>query len=233
MNKLPKVSILMPSYNRNNFLGLILNNILNQTYPHELLELVIIDDGSEKLITDEKFVREKIFPIKLKYIQIDNSNKLIIGVKRNFLVAHASNQICINMDDDDIYLNNYILKSVLYLLIKRVSLVGSNGMIFYFYKQDKFTKIQCSAKRQIHEATMCFTKNHWKRTGGFLPVQPGEGPGMIDGHEEHTYNISIDELMYCIAHDNNTYPKDSFLYKKELDLKLQPNVLKFINEIFF
>ena len=49
---------------------------------------------------------------------------------------------------------------------------------------------------------------------------------MIDEHEVHTYNISIDELMYCIVHDNNTYPKDSFLYKKEFDLKLQPNKLK-------
>ena len=75
MNKLPKVSILMPSYNRNNFLGLILNNILNQTYPHELLELVIIDDGSKKLITDEKLVREKIFPgyILVNMIVTDDS----------------------------------------------------------------------------------------------------------------------------------------------------------------
>ena len=233
MNKLPKVSILMPTYNRKNFLNLILDNILRQTYPHELLELVIIDDGSEKLIKDEISIREKIFPISLKYLQIDNSKKMIIGVKRNFLAQYASNQICINMDDDDIYLNNYILKSVLYLLAKRVGLVGSNAMIFYFYKQDKFTKIQCRAKRQIHEATMCFNKDHWKKTGGFLPEQPGEGPGMIDGHEGHVYNIDIDGLMYCIAHNNNTYPKDSFLYKQELDLKLQPNKLKFINEIFF
>ena len=106
-------------------------------------------------------------------------------------------------------------------------------MIFYFYKQNKFTKIECSAKRQIHESTMCFTKTHWKRTGGFLPVQTGEGPGMIDGHEEHTYNIDIDGLTYLVCHDNNTYPKDSFLYKKELNLKLDINKLKVIKDIFF
>ena len=231
MDKLPNVSILIPTYQRRHFLGLTLDNVINQSYPKDKLELVIIDDGTKNFIKNEHKFREKIFPIKLKYIRIDM--KLIIGVKRNYLVDHASNEICINMDDDDIYLNNYVLKSVLYLLVKNVGLVGSNQMIFYFYKQGKFTKIMCSVKRQIHEATMCFTKTHWKKTGGFLPVQPGEGPGMIDGHEEHTYNLSIEELMYCIAHDNNTYPKDSFLYKKELDLKLEPNKLKFIKEIFF
>lgn len=233
MNKLPNVSILMPTYNRNKFLDLALDNVINQTYPHELLELVIIDDGIEKFIKNEKLVREKIFPIKLKYLRINPKNKLKIGVKRNFLVHHASNEICINMDDDDIYLNNYILKSVLFLLVKPIGIVGSNGMIFYFVNHGKFTRIQCAAKRQIHEATMCFTKYHWRRTGGFLPEDRGEGPGMIDGYEAHAYNINIDGLMYCICHKNNTYPKDAFLYKKELNLFLEPNKFKYIQEIFF
>ena len=233
MNKLPYVSILIPTYNRKRFLGLVLDNVINQSYPKNKLELVIIDDGSEKLIDNELSVRKEIFPVKLKYIKIDYKNKLKIGVKRNYLVHHASNEICINMDDDDIYLNNYVLKSVLYLLTKGAGIIGSNQMIFYFYKYGVFTKIMCAAKRQIHESTMCFTKNHWNKTGGFLPVQTGEGPGMIDGHEEHAYNIDIDGLTYLVCHENNTYPKDSFLYKKELDLKLEPNKLKFIKEIFF
>ena len=80
---------------------------------------------------------------------------------------------------------------------------------------------------------MCFTKSHWRKTGGFLPVQTGEGPGMIDGHEENAYNIDIDGLTYLVAHKNNTYPKDSFLYKKELNLFLEPNKFKYIQEIFF
>ena len=64
-------------------------------------------------------------------------------------------------------------------------------------------------------------------------MQLGVDPEMIDEHEVHTYNISIDELMYCIFHNNNTYPKDSFLYKKELNLFLEPNKFKYIQEIFF
>lgn len=229
--ELPSVSILIPTYNRRIFLELLVDNILNQTYPKNKLELVIIDDGTEPLLMNEINFRNIIFPIKLKYLTINPNNKLLIGTKRNLLVEYASNEICINMDDDDIYLNNYILKSVLILLVKKVGLVGSNQMIFYFHKLNKFTKIKCSSKRQIHEATMCFTKKHWKNTGGFLPQQTGEGPGMIDGHEESVENIDIDKLMYLVVHKNNTYPKDSFIYKKELFLKLNPNKERIIKNI--
>ena len=134
MDILPNVSVLIPTYNRRNFLGLCLDNIMKQSYPKNKLEIVIIDDGEEKLIIDEIKIRKLLFPIKLKYIKINYKNKLKIGEKRNYLVQYATYDHLINMDDDDIYLNNYILKSILYLLMKNVGLVGSNQMVFYFYR---------------------------------------------------------------------------------------------------
>ena len=56
---------------------------------------------------------------------------------------------------------------------------------------------------------------------------------MIDGHESNVYNINIDGLTYLVCHENNTYTKDKFLSKGELNLKLESNKLKFIKEIFF
>ena len=233
MNILPNVSVLIPTYNRRKFLDLCMDNIIKQSYPKNKLEIVIIDDGEEKLIIDELKIRKLLFPIKLKYIKIDNKYQLKIGDKRNYLVQNASNDYLINMDDDDIYLNNYILKSILYLLMKNVGLVGSNQMIFYFYKYNKFTKIKCVAKRQIHEATMCFTKKHFYKTGGFFNKNIGEGPKMIDHHEKDVYNLTINELMYCICHDENSYSKDNFLSKTELKIKLDSNKLKIIKAIFY
>ena len=110
MSNLPNVSILMPTYNRKHFCNLIIDNIVKQTYPKELLELVILDDGTEKLINDEISFQQLIHPIKLNYIY--NKVKLNIGVKRNLLVNQSTYEICINMDDDDIYLKDYILISV-------------------------------------------------------------------------------------------------------------------------
>lgn len=232
MNILPNVSILMPTYNRNKFIELILHNITSQTYPKNKLEWVIIDDGEEKLINDENKIRNIIFPIKLKYIRINPKHKLKIGEKRNYLVKYCSYDYCINIDDDDIYLNNYILKSILFLLAKKKDLVGSNQMIFYFPKHQTFTKISCRAKRQIHEATMCFKKKHWMKTGGFKKTNGSEGSKMIDKFEENVYNINIDGLMYCLCHENNSYPKDSFLHKKPVNLRLEYIKNKIIKKIF-
>jgi len=232
MNILPNVSILMPTYNRNKFIELILHNIMCQTYPKNKLEWIIIDDGEKKLINEENKIRNIIFPIKLKYIRINPKNKLKIGEKRNYLVKYCSYNYCINMDDDDIYLNNYILKSILFLLAKKIDLVGSNQMIFYFPKHQAFTKISCRAKRQIHEATMCFKKKYWLKTGGFKKTNSSEGSKMIDKYEENVYNINIDGLMYCLCHGNNSYPKDSFLHKKPVNLRLDNNKNKIIKKIF-
>jgi len=232
MNRLPSVSILMPTYNRRNFINLIIDNIISQTYPKNKLEWVIIDDGEEKLIEDENKIRNLIFPIKLKYIRIDPKQKLKIGVKRNYLVKYSSYDYCINMDDDDIYLNNYILKSILFLLVKKRGLVGSNQMLFYFPKNNIFTKIACRTKRQIHEATMCFKKSHWIKTGGFKNSNSSEGSKMVDYHEIDVFNINIDNLMYCLCHKNNSYPKDAFLHKKSVELKLDYNKSKIIKKIY-
>lgn len=229
----PGISILMPTYNRNNFFELALDNILSQNYPREKLEWIIIDDGEKNFIEDEDNIRDMIFPIKLKYLRIDPKNKISIGEKRNLLVNYCEYDYCINMDDDDIYLDDYIINSINQLIKNDVGLVGSNQMIFYFHKYNKFTKIICGQKRQIHEGTMCFTKDHWKKTGGFLNRPSGEGPKMIDGYEEFVYNENIDNLMYCLCHDNNTYSKKYFFFKPEIKIELNPKKSKIINKINF
>ena len=58
----------MPTYNRNNFKPLILQNIMSFNYPKDKLEFIIDDDGTEKFLKDkmeEDFLRKTIYPIKL------------------------------------------------------------------------------------------------------------------------------------------------------------------------
>ena len=50
MSDLPKISILIPTANRRNFIPFVLRNLLIQEYPHKLLQVVIHDDGDEPLI---------------------------------------------------------------------------------------------------------------------------------------------------------------------------------------
>ena len=210
-DKYPFVSILTPTYERKHFLELCIFNIVNQIYPLEKLEWFLLDDSKEPY-TKEKldYIKDIIKPIKFKYLY--ETNKQTIGAKRNKLVKLASYKTVIMMDDDDIYQPTYVQKSINTLLDKKVKCVGSNQMIFYFQsKPDKrLTIIRCQAKRQIHEATLCFTKKYFNSMGGFKKSSQGEGIGLIDFNDKNVENIPIDDLMVCVVHKGQTVSKDPF-----------------------
>jgi hypothetical protein len=214
----PKVSILTPTYDRNRFLPLMILNLRIINYDKSKLEQVIYDDhptnplfkNNEEL---QKY-KELVQPIKINYIY-NAKRHLSIGEKRNLLVKNAKNKILINMDDDDIYFSDYIKTSVDTLKKNKLGLVGSPEMLFIFPESNyKITAIKCPATRQIHEATMCFTKRHWGQMGGFGKNSKGEGSSMIDHNENNCCKTSIFDCMICVAHPNNTIEKDRFKDKE-------------------
>ena len=203
------ISILTPTYNRSRFLPLYIDNLLKINYPHNLLEVVIDDDGKDKFIKDIELFKKTISPIKVKYI--NKSLKRSIGEKRNFLVKQATSKIVCFMDDDDIYNPEYVNYSFQVLKKNKAGLVGSNQMIFCYPEKDfKMTYIICEMKHQIHEATMMFTKSYWKSMGGFERSSRGEGAKMIQKQDRNVSVTDIRMCMICVAHKFNTVDKNMF-----------------------
>ena len=118
------ISILTPTYNRSRFLPLYIDNLIKLNYPHELIEVVIDDDGKDIFIKDLELFKKTVFPMKVKYIH--KSLKRSIGEKRNFLVKQATSKIVCFMDDDDIYHPDYVNYSFQVLKNNKAGLVGSN-----------------------------------------------------------------------------------------------------------
>ena len=202
----PNVSILMPSYNRRKFLPLITYNLSNMDYDKSKLEWCIYDDGKVPLFTNETLneTRKLLSPMKIVYKY--DKKKRDIGVKRNMLVKMSKHKICIMMDDDDIYFSSYIKHSVETLKNSKAGLVGSNHMLFiYPHHNYKMSMIQCQAKRQIHEATMCFTKKYFNGMPGFAKSSLGEGAKMIDYNEKNSAYTNITNCMICFCHDGNSF----------------------------
>tara|TARA_R110000796_G_scaffold473_1_gene1511 strand:- start:6 stop:725 length:720 start_codon:yes stop_codon:yes gene_type:complete len=216
---LPYVSICMPTYNRNQFKSLILNNICSQTYPRDKLEFCIDDDGTEKFLKDkeeEDVLKKLIHPIKLNYFY--RQHKRSIGSKRNNLTKIATHKIIACMDSDDIYLPDWI-KYGISEIMKGYSCVGSNQMLFlYPYNEWSTHAIRCESKRQIHEACMIYTKKHFNSMGGFKNSSQGEGSKMADFNEKNVGLLDIDKCMCCICHNDNTIPKDMF---RKIDNKIE------------
>ncbi len=210
----PKISVLTPTYNRNKFLPLFIHNLKKQTYPHNKIEVVIDDDGTEPFTDNIQGLQLDIHPMKLIYHR--SKKKRTIGEKRNNLVKLSTSKFLINMDDDDIYNPAYIEYSYQTLRKNKYGLVGSNSMIFCFANLDfKITSIKCKHKYQIHEATMCYTKKHYRSMGGFRKNSQGEGVDMIQNQD---HNIGLTEIalcMICVAHDGNTIDKAQFNFEGE------------------
>lgn len=234
----PKLSILTPTYNRRKFLPVMIHNVSNFDYPKEKLEWCILDDGTEKLFTPSelKEVQQQLHPIRVKYRTLET--KKAIGHKRNAVVKQASYKTVIMMDDDDIYFPEYLKTSIQHLQEGNFGLVGSKDMILTFpLNEFHIAKFTGGSKRQVHEATMCFTKKYFKSMGGFNRTGThGEGTKMIDHNEKSIGLTNIENCMMCVVHTENTYNKDRFRtdvsYKHTLSeknihsLKLYEPILK-------
>jgi glycosyltransferase involved in cell wall biosynthesis len=211
-NQLPNVSILIPCYQRRNFIPLMISNIICQDYPRDKLELVILQDGDEDLFIDDKRKQlfEKSIGIKFRYIYEKNIRRTI-GEKRNKLVKLASHNICAMMDSDDIYMSSYIRHSVNGLKEYKAGISSSACMTFVYPNNDfRMTAIKCGYKYQCHEACAVFTKKYWKKMGGFNKTSAGEGIGMFSYNDREIINLDINKLMVCIAHSDNTIDKEQF-----------------------
>jgi len=228
------ISILIPTFNRKKFLPLIIRNILSQTYPKDKLELIIDDDGQEKLLNNEDLenMKEVLKPINIKYI--DNKPKRSIGKKRDDLIKSASSKIVVFMDDDDLYFPSYIQYSYECLKQNKVGCVGSTQMLFMMSDDDfKTYMINCGDKKPlIHEATLMMTKKFYRASCGFADSSQGEGNTIFYGMENQVFITNIFNLMCCIQHSGNTIDKLQFQKDElKLDLNIQDDFKDFLLKI--
>jgi teichuronic acid biosynthesis glycosyltransferase TuaG len=89
---LPKVSIIIPTYNRAHYLPVALQSALNQTYPN--IEVLVINDGS----TDNT---EDILTPYRKSIRYDKHENRGLAATKNRGIELASGEFICNLDDDD------------------------------------------------------------------------------------------------------------------------------------
>lgn len=111
-----KVSIITPIYNCEKYIKTSVESVLNQTYKD--WELILIDDastdGSLKIITT--FIDTRIKVLKLR----NNSGP---AVARNEGIKEASGRFIAFLDSDDLWLPNFLEKSISFMRTNKHSLV--------------------------------------------------------------------------------------------------------------
>ena len=94
-----KISVIIPTYNREKTIKDAINSVLNQTYDN--LEVIVVDDGSTD--NTEKIIK-KIKDKRLKYIKQKKNSGACVA--RNVGIAKSKGQYIAFQDSDDIYYKN-------------------------------------------------------------------------------------------------------------------------------
>lgn len=99
--KIPQVSVIIPSYNRYDYLLNAIDSIHNQKY--ENIEIIIVNDGSDQ----KEYFNNKFTP-EVKVIHINRSETPDWGgsrpAVRNYGIEVAQGEYIAFLDDDDIWL---------------------------------------------------------------------------------------------------------------------------------
>jgi glycosyltransferase involved in cell wall biosynthesis len=93
-------SIIVPSYNRSEYIGKTLLSVLSQSYPH--FEVIVIDDGS----TDNtREIVEKMGAAQVHYLYQENGER---GKARNTGMKQAKGDYITFLDSDDLLYPNHL-----------------------------------------------------------------------------------------------------------------------------
>lgn len=210
---LPRVSVVTPTtLSRSRFIDLMISNIASQTYPKSLMEWVVVGDTDNE--TRQVFFDafQQIPDVKCVYFPCAIAED--IGGKRNFASSVATSTILACMDDDDIYIPEYLEYSVQEMRRRKVKMVGCKDMLVFFPESEgKMTYVHGS---HIHEATIVCTKKHWKTTKYSSPSKQGEGVQMMKGSYDNC--LDIRKIMVCLAHGQNSCDKSHLLGSAEVDM---------------
>jgi glycosyltransferase involved in cell wall biosynthesis len=135
-----KVTIIIPAYNEENDIKDVLDSIMKQTYPKEMLETIVIDDKS----TDRTPEIVSQYPVKM----IKGKHKGV-GAARNLGIKNASGDIILFVDADQILDKNYVKEIVKPFKDEKVG--GVTGMEYLWNKNSLIAKLSYLKKRLGYE----------------------------------------------------------------------------------
>lgn len=177
--KQPLISVIIPCYNGEKFIGEAIESVINQTYKN--WELIIVDDGSTD--NSEEIVKQYLLDNRIQYIQ-HKKNKGIPSA-RNTGIKKSNGEFIALLDDDDMWIPSKLAiqleefqksKDVFGLVFGNIRVINSEGCIIH---EDESLKINLENLSKedvirnlflgnfIHCITVMFKSECITEVGGF------------------------------------------------------------------
>jgi len=201
---LPLVSLCTPTFNRRPFFNALIKSIENQDYPKNLIEWIIVDDGSDKI---EDLVKDIDF---VKYYSYDE--KLKLGNKRNIMHDKCDGDIIIYFDDDDYYPPERISHAVKMLQTHPKALCGgSSELNIYFNDLNKIIKFGPYGEKHATAGTFAFKKELLKTQRYKDDASLAEEKFFLNDYTIPFVQFESKKTILVVAHSQNTFDKRKLL----------------------
>ncbi len=125
-----KVSVIIPCYNRQKYISECLDSVMAQSFPKELLEVIVVDDCSYDNTYDILQSYEKKYPDNLILIRCDENSGGYAGKVRNIGMEYASGAYVAFVDSDDIIETECISSLYVQAILNNADLVCCGHNIF-------------------------------------------------------------------------------------------------------
>lgn len=204
----PFVSIICVTFNRRPFFETFFQCIRNQDYPSSRYEVIIVDDGTDKI---RDLVRSAKIP-QIKYFEL--SEKMTLGRKRNYshtLIDKKSKYITY-FDDDDYHFPCRISHAISMLEKNKSALcAGTSEIYVYFDQLNKIYKFGPYAQSHATAGTFTFRTELLSRTKFNDNACLSEEKEFLINYTIPFLQLDPLQTILVISHDHNTSDKRKIL----------------------
>jgi len=203
-DKLPKVSVCTPTFNRRPFIEHMIKCFDSQTYPKDKMEWIIVDDGTDRikdLVEGHPNVR---------YFELDE--KVSIGKKRNIINTKVTGDIIVNMDDDDYYPPERVSHAVEMLMNNPEAMcAGCSEIYTYFNHIDKIVQFGPYNSSHATANTFAFRKQLVLESSYDDDASLAEEKSFLKNYTVPFVQLDPVKTILVISHKHNSFDKRKLL----------------------
>jgi GR25 family glycosyltransferase involved in LPS biosynthesis len=207
VDKLPGVTIITPTRDREWIFSMPLFNFQRFMYPHDKLEWIIVDSSETDDLKHLLPSNDK----RIRYFNVKEKEPCAIAWKRNFACAKATHDIIVHMDDDDIYVPETLIARVKPLVgFDGVDCVGCSRIGVYDIINDR-SHMASDGHISLSEASMAYKKSFWKEQPFDPGCDRGEYRSFMNGRLQRIMDLPYVFVMIAMNHKRNFTPRTAWL----------------------
>lgn len=209
--KYPFVSVCTPTFNRRPFINAMITCFNSQDYPHDRMEWIIIDDGTDPI---EDLIASHP---RVKYFKYET--KMTLGKKRNLLHEKSRGEILVYMDDDDYYPPKRVSHAVEMLVSHPDALcAGSSEIYIYFKHIQQMKRFGPYGPNHATAGTFAFKRKLIKNNRYNDDACLAEERAFLKDYTVPFVQLDPMKVILVFSHEHNTFDKRKLLVNANPDI---------------